>query len=581
MVSTCLHARRIISSFLVPFSAMALCAVPAYADESDTAQKAFEIAADTLFDDIMNSSPVNLHYSLSFPDSYALQDSAMLGGLCDSLAETEEIALRARENLSAVSYNELTAKQKQVYQAMNYFIDLNLSYCSLPDYFNTLGPMGGILSAVDTVVTEYYLLSEQDVQDYCTLLQDIPRFLQEILGELEAQEAIGFSASRYALEEALSSREHMTALEQHPYLEAFLSNVKEAGLSAEALDYYTKQVTSILSDQVLPAFSSFYAALDEKTNAAGESRGLCTYDRGAEYYELLVKDQTGTDMTPLQLKDYLMDKLDEEMADLTTAFLSHPNLMTEMYSLNPPETDTEAIVETLKKKSAETMPQIEIPEYTLSYLPEALEIPNTLAYYLSAPIDNTGRNVIRLNRSELGEDSMLLWTTLAHESFPGHLYQHQYFLQNSMAYNIETLIESIGTSEGWAYYVERLSLDWAGVDSVLADAYFSDQISGMTIMSIADIGINYEGWGLAEIADFLSEYYGEQSADVYQNFLDTCANDPGVFLPYSVGYYQTKDLFDAISDSYSSDQAMYKAYLNLGALPFTLLERYLIPDGSI
>ena len=49
------------------------------------------------------------------------------------------------------------------------------------------------------------------------------------------------------------------------------------------------------------------------------------------------------------------------------------------------------------------------------------------AFYLTPPIDTGSPNLIYLN-----PDSRLrgieLYTTLAHEGFPGHLYQSQFFL---------------------------------------------------------------------------------------------------------------------------------------------------------
>lgn len=570
---------RFFCTFLIP--ALTLTGMTAVRADDDTSNAAFDHAADTLFQDIMDSSPINLHYSFSFPEDYERSDEPVLGTFSDSFAETEEILSHALENLSVVDYNSLTPKQKQVYQTMKHFIDINLDYCSLPDYTNTLGPMGGILSSLNTVITEYYLLSEQDAADYLTVLRDVPRFLEDVLKEIDYQEEIGYAPSSYAYEYALENRDEMTTLENHPYLEAFKANILEAKLPEETVNAYTEEVKTILSEEVLPSFSSFYETLEEKQASAGESKGLCAYDQGKEYYELLVKDNTGTDMTPLELKEYLMDQLQSGLMSLSQAYSRNPNLFNELNSLTAPETDADSVLQALKEKSSECMPDIADTTYTLSYLPKALQVPNNLAYYLSSPIDNTTRNVIRINPSEVGDDSMVLWTTLAHEGYPGHLYQYQYFMQNSFAYNIETMIGSLGTSEGWAYYVEKLSLEWAGVDPDVADAYFTNQIMGMAVMSVVDIGVNYEGWGLDETADFLSIYYGTLSDDTCQNFIDTCANDPGVYLPYSVGYYQTEDLFDQIRDRYSSDKDMYAAYLKLGSMPFTLLEKYLIPDDSI
>ena len=151
-----LHAKQfLLSTALIP--SLALTTIVKVHAASNT-EDAFDNAANTFFWDIMDSSPINLHYSFSFPEDYKPSDNPPLGSFSETFTETAEILNRAKENLSAVEYNSLTAKQKQVYQLMNHYIDINLEYCTLPDYTSTLGPMSGILSTLNTTITEYYLL---------------------------------------------------------------------------------------------------------------------------------------------------------------------------------------------------------------------------------------------------------------------------------------------------------------------------------------------------------------------------------------------------------------------------------------
>ena len=165
--------------------------------------------------------------------------------------------------------------------------------------------MSGILSTLNTTITEYYLLSEQDIINYLDVLRDIPRFLNDVVKEIEHQESIGYMPSLYAFEQALENKDAMTTLENHPYLEAFESNVSETGLSDDVVNDYTKQVETVLNNEVLPAFSSFYETLESAKLLYSQSKGLAFYDHGQEYYELLVRDNTGTDMIMLELfKDY-------------------------------------------------------------------------------------------------------------------------------------------------------------------------------------------------------------------------------------------------------------------------------------
>lgn len=48
------------------------------------------------------------------------------------------------------------------------------------------------------------------------------------------------------------------------------------------------------------------------------------------------------------------------------------------------------------------------------------------AFYMIPAIDNTSENVIYINNGHI-TDNLSLFTTLAHEGYPGHLYQNVYY----------------------------------------------------------------------------------------------------------------------------------------------------------
>lgn len=565
-------------------AALSLSAAPPVL-ASDTApthaSASFEACLDELFLDIIRSSPVSLHYCYAQPPAEFQVTEQPLGYFTESNEETLQILQKASDSLACIQYQDLTDSEKKLYTRLQDYLKLQTDYCYLPDYFPTLAPMSGLLSSLDTMITEYYLLSEKDVLDYLALLADIPRFLQDIQLELTWQDTLGFSVSDYSLQNALAQKDVMLSVDAHPYLAAFQANCTEAGLSEQQQEQYTQAVRGLLTDEVIPAYAAFYESLEQRLTAAPHSQGLCAYPQGSDYYELLVRDKTGTDMTPEQLMTYLNQQIETQITAISNLYYQYPNAFEELDNFTAPENDPEEILQTMIQLTQEAFPAIEPTEYTLSYLPEALEIENNLAYYLSPPVDQIHRNVIRLNGSEIGEDPLQLWTTLAHEGFPGHLYQTQYSMQKLHTHPLESLLDCTGASEGWAYYTERLSLEWAGLDPALAELYFSDMIVGMAIMSVVDIGVNYEGWSNAEIAAYLEPYYGSVSDADCQDYMDICANDPAVFLPYSVGYFQTVEILDSIRPYYANEKQLYAAYLNQGMLPFRLLNRYLNLDGSI
>lgn len=119
-------------------------------------------------------------------------------------------------------------------------------------------------------------------------------------------------------------------------------------------------------------------------------------------------------------------------------------------------------------------------------------------------IDDTANNQIYLNLNDsVGNELM---PTLAHEGYPGHMYQITYYY-NTNPDPIRTVYESSGYVEGWASYAEALSYDYCGFEEDVAEFYkmsFSEMT--LNLYCRTDLGIHYEGWGIKETGDFLCQY---------------------------------------------------------------------------
>lgn len=564
-------------------AAMVFTGIPAMASEEggSASQRAFEEALDHFYWGLMELSPSNLHFLQSSSDNLPITLTNLLGVYSEDNAEERQLLADTKEALASISVNELTLHQRQIYFSLEELIEQSNELLELPDYASTLGASTGLIANTDTLLSEFYILSEADADLYLSFLNDVPRFLGEVEKEIDHQESIGYLPSAYTFDELLDREDDLTELEEHPYLESFISNIKEANLPQDTVDSYTSQVTSILSDTVIPAYQSFFDYLEEKEKSASSGKGLCNYDQGKEYYALLAKSYTGTDMTPDEMMSYLQQKTARDIGDMSRIIMTDQSVLDRLDDMEIPTDNPEQILSTLREKTLETFPAIDNTDYQISYLPEALEVDNIVAYYLTPPYDLASRNVIRVNRDHTDGDDALLWTTLAHEGFPGHLYQTQYYTQYIFEYPAERLLTTSGVQEGWALYVERLSLDWAGFDSNLADVYALNSSVSMAVSAMADIGVNYMGWNASELGDFLLDYFGELENDELQELYESLISDPAVYLAYGVGYYQICDLFDAIKDSYSSEKEMYTAFLNCSNLSFALINKYLGGDGTI
>lgn len=543
----------------------------AEADQNE-AQQALQTAADDLYDGLMAISPVNLHYEEANPENPVLADEP-LGGFSEELTEEQELLDKVSAELEGIDTSQLTEHQVQVYDMILEFIDEENTLLALPDYENTLGPMSGIMGSLDTTITEYYLLNETDVQNYIKILEDVPRFLQEILKEVDYQAELGYGPTQYAVDALLEDKDSKVTLENHPYLAAFTSNLEECDLTEEQKTDYTAQVTDIIENEVIPGFESFYDELSQKETT--DSKPLCSYDQGKEYYALLAKSYTGTDMDPDEIYNYLSGKVDEEIIELQQLYMTDYEAVQAVDSYDLDISDADETLSELRSYTEEYLPAIGHTDYTVSYLPDALKVENQMAYYLSPPMDDLDRNVIRVNGDEVSpDDSVTMWTTLAHEGFPGHLYQIQYVNQNIREYKVEDLISSTGTTEGWAFYVEEVALSWTNMPENTQKAWAINNSLGMALSAMVDIGVNYYGWDVNDMKDFLSNYYDIGTSDL-TDWYESTMNDPAVYLPYAVGYYQTADMIDMISGSSSDQYEAMAAYLNYSSLTFREMEKYI------
>ncbi len=575
------------AAFAVSAALTAAAAMPAAASEtaeetegtSGAAQQAFAQAAEDFYNGLIAQSPVNLHFEESNPENPVLPDEP-LGSFSVEDTEAADLFNTISGELDQISASDLTTHQRQVYNMMRAYIDEQNQLYALPDYEDTLGPMGGILGSLDTVITEYYLLNETDVQNYIKVLQDVPRFLDEVLQEVQYQASLGYGPTKYAVDSLLDDKDAKLSADNHPYLAAFTENLEESDLTDDQKTAYTAQVTDVVTNTVIPAFQSFYDALSAMETT--ETKPLCEMDQGKEYYALLARIQTGTDMTPDELYNYLEDKVSEDLRDLQMLYMTDYDAVTALDGYDCGVSDPDETLSQLRTFTLQDFPQIDHTNYTVSYLPDALKVQNQMAYYLSPPIDNLDRNVIRVNGDEVSpDDSVTMWTTLAHEGFPGHLYQIQYIDQNVREYPVEDLISSAGTTEGWAFYVEELSLDWTDMPTDTKKAWSLNNSLGMAISAMVDIGINYLGWDTGDMSDFLSDYYSDISQADLQDWYDSSANDPGVYLPYAVGYYQTADMISQISAAASSQEDALVRYLDYSGMTFREMEKYISTENIV
>ena len=171
---------------------------------------------------------------------------------------------------------------------------------------------------------------------------------------------------------------------------------------------------------------------------------------------------------------------------------------------------------------------------------------------------------------------MQLFTTLAHEGYPGHLYQTTGSYQAGLA-PIRALLNYPGYVEGWATYVELLSYHYAGLNDELADLLMYHQSALLSLYATIDMGIHYDGWNLTDVTMFLGDYHVTDPS-LIQDIYALITEEPSHYLKYYIGYLEFLELKDFAKKEFGErylDREFHQAVIRIGPAPFPILRKYL------
>ena len=239
------------------------------------------------------------------------------------------------------------------------------------------------------------------------------------------------------------------------------------------------------------------------------------------------------------------------------------------------KTEPEEILTYLTDMLKTNFPAPATTNYELKYVAESMQSSSNPAFYIIPPYDNSDRNIIYVNPNEEYEHMDLL-PLLAHEGLPGHMYQNTYFLSLN-PHPVRTLFSFNGYSEGWAKYVEHYSYKWSGLDENVADMLVIDDQFGFAIHSRVDLGVNYEGWTVEDVGEFLEMYLGDSS--LAKDLYELSINDPGIYLQYYVGELELLDLYneaeELLEDDFS-EKEFHEFFLSVGPTYYDIIRERML-----
>ena len=554
-------------------------------------QAKFDEFTDELFYDTVTSSLLTLHFTIADPAAYGIEDysctygDATLSGIQKNLMDMKA----ARTELDGFDQSLLTEDQSLTLDILKTYLDTELTAEGLELYATPFMPYTGIQAELPVLLAEYAFRSRQDISDYLTLLAETDEYFDQLLTFEEERSRAGLFCSDSAVDHIVEScQPYIIDPQYHILHTSFVSRLEDMpDLTAEEKEGYIQQNLTILEEHFIPAYENLANGLTALKGTGLYEGGLCSYPEGKEYYEYLVHSYSGTSYSSItDLKNAIEQSVNNENASMSVIIQSRPEILDELDSIAFSPTDPSEILQCLKQEIQQEFP--EIPEHSCSikYVDPELSDILSPAMYLTPPLDQYNSNIIYLNLDDDQSLNQSLFTTLAHEGYPGHLYQNVYFI-NTDPSPIRLLLSFNGYSEGWGLYSERLSyLFNNGADPDASRLLMHNFSASIGLNAVLDLNINYFGWTKEQVYDYLSRYYDVENSDIADSLYSLLTENPGYYVKYYAGYMEILELRELAENTLGSRfdaKEFHQFLLDIGPAPFSVIrsrmEAWLFTQG--
>ncbi len=536
-----------------------------FSEDALKEQQEFEQYLDDYFKDVVTDDTLTYNYTIRDGADYGLEEPEVTLG--DPGMTAEEIEQDKEEfegwvkKLDAIDRSCLTEDQKLTYDVLDEYFEVSAGIFDNVYLYEPFSPMRGLQANIATNFTDYRFDDKGDVERYIELLGQIPDYFAEYLDFEQEKSEKGYFMSDAVCDKVISQcKDFVADKENHFMVTTFNDNIDALDfLTDEEKAEYKEANKQAVVNSLLPAFENVAAVLSGLKGTGTNDGGICNYDGGKEYYEYLLKNFAGTAKSPEEVIDMLDTELQKLMVSLYQYYLGNQAAY-EYFAANYDsifaETDqmtASEMVDKMMETASEHYPDAGTINYKAEALDKNLEtiMDDVLAYYMAPAIDDPDNNLIRVNG--LHTDGM--WTTLAHEGYPGHMLQNAYYMSTDPE-PVRTLMNFLGYKEGWAMYACYDSLYYYEYEepeygNTIAALYQLNDEMSYLMMGRVDLGINYEGWTLQDTADYLTKNGMDGSAA--QELYTTMVGDPAVYQSYSTGYYEMKELRDYAEEKMGDD----------------------------
>ena len=585
------------NKYLTSFTALLLsssllfsgCSSIRASSDTNTAFRQFTLE---LFRQDVAANTIGLHYTLKDPSAYDIAQAPVTYGSFST--NTTGMMASLENSLSALShyhYEDLTDENKLTYDILKSYLQTAQKGAPYLLYEEPLGEITGIQAQLPVLLAEYPFHDIKDVDTYLSLLSCTPDYFNSLISFEKEKADSGLFIPDSTVDAVVDQCSSFVDMKDSNYLlttfEERLSKIP--GLSSTVKRDYQKKNQEMIANAVVPAYESLINALLKLRGSGKNEKGVCYLPNGTEYYSYVVERDTGSPRSVSEIKKLIHDQISSDLLSIQTLLSKDPELASRPVSAEAPpdksdiflqnqidRNQPEQILTLLEQKSSAAFPAPPDVTAQVKYVPNAMEPYLSPAFYMIPAIDDQSENVIYINQSR-NVDTLKLFTTLAHEGYPGHLYQTTYFAEKNTE-PLRSIFNFSGYVEGWATYAEMCSYYLSPLPKDQAALFQKNGSLTLGLYAAADIGIHYDGWSVPDTVRFFSDY-GIKDTDAIQEIYNLILSDPGNYLKYYVGYLEFMELKKKamkIDGDEFSQKNFHRAVLDVGPAPFDIVSKYAV-----
>ena len=539
---------------------------------AESSDRQFRTFTRSLFQTEVSANTISLHYTLRSPSDYGIADiPATYGSLSSDSVAAKASVRNVLSSLQEFDPDTLSSENALTFKILDTYLKNASTGTDYLLYQEPLGPVSGIHTQLPVLLSEYSFYDTQDVETYLALLKETPSYFDSVIRFEQKKAASGLFMPDYQADSVLDTCQSFIDMGKENYL---VSTFNERIASLDLLpenkkDSFQKENMKLVIEEIYPAYQNLITAIKSLKGKGMNEQGLSHFPYGKKYYEYLVRQTTGCNESISRLRLMTRAQILEDLSAMQKVLFPADAALTQASVLE--QTSPDSMLDDLRSKITDTFPEIPDVDFQVKYVPESMQDYLSPAFYMIPAIDNLTENVIYINNGQTAS-GLNLYTTLAHEGYPGHLYQTVYF-STSEPDPIRSILDFGGYVEGWATYAEMMSYYLAPLPKTEASLLQKNSSVILGLYALADMGIHYDGWSVTDTVRFFSDY-GINDPNAVQSVYKLIIGSPANYLKYYIGYLKfyelKKEMADAMGNQFSQKE-FHRAVLDVGPAPFEIV----------